>query len=371
MNIQFKKATRTKIALKLGISGPSGSGKTTAALHMARGLVGPEGKIAFLDTENGSASAYSNLTDFDVLDMNPPYLVAKFLAALEAAEQAGYQALVVDSASHAWTELLAKKEALDARGGNSYANWGSITKEWEQFLAAIRNARLHVICCLRSKQDHVQDKDANGKTTIRKVGFAPVARDGFEYELFTVFELAMDHHAKASKDRTGLFEGRLETITAATGRELAAWLASGGEPVAEEVAPPEFKAPDRAPAIPDKDYPAAAGAVFQQLQEEVTAAKAEPSQAASDFVDDITPASTDTRINLSEFAAFTDLCVQHKVPLDKLQAYCMAHQKLEGVTLNTMKREALGALTAAITKDVSCRALIAHLANYGTTTTAA
>lgn len=370
MNIQFKKATRTKIALKLGISGPSGSGKTTAALHMARGLVGPEGKIAFLDTENGSASAYSNLTDFDVLDMNPPYQVAKFLAALEAAEQAGYHALVVDSASHAWTELLSKKEALDARGGNSYANWGSITKEWEQFLAAIRNARLHVICCLRSKQDHVQDKDANGKTTIRKVGFAPVARDGFEYELFTVFELAMDHHAKASKDRTGLFEGRLETISAATGRELAAWLASGGEPVAEEVAPPEFKAPDRAPAIPDKDYPAAAGAVFQQLQEEVTAAKAEPGEASSNFVDSIEP-TTDPTITLSEFGELTDLCVQHKVPLDRLQAYCVQHGKLAGETLRQMRRTELGPLTACITSDTKRRALVAHLANYGTTTTAA
>lgn len=364
MNIQFKKATRTKIALKLGISGPSGSGKTTAALHMARGLVGPEGRIAFLDTENGSASAYSNLTDFDVLDMNPPYLVAKFLAALEAAEQAGYHALVVDSASHAWTELLAKKEALDARGGNSYANWGSITKEWEQFLAAIRNARLHVICCLRSKQDHVQDKDANGKTTIRKVGFAPVARDGFEYELFTVFELAMDHHAKASKDRTGLFEGRLETITAATGRELAAWLASGGEPVAEEVAPPEFT---RAAPIPEKEYGAKAGEVFQGMQEEILAAKAEPSRAASDFVDSIEP-ETSSRITLAEFAELTDLCIKNKVPIDKLQQYCMHHEGyLEGVTMNTLVRAKLGPLTTLISDPAKRRALMAALDNLTTT----
>jgi len=368
MNIQFKKATRTKIALKLGISGPSGSGKTTAALHLARGLVGPEGKIAFLDTENGSASAYSNLTDFDVLDMNPPYLVAKFLAALEAAEQAGYQALVIDSASHAWTELLAKKEALDARGGNSYANWGSITKEWEQFLAAIRNARLHVICCLRSKQDHVQDKDANGKTTIRKVGFAPVARDGFEYELFTVFELAMDHHAKASKDRTGLFEGRLETITAATGKELAAWLAGGGEPVAEEVAPPVFAA--RTPPIPDKDYQKAAAQEFQRLQEEVTAAKAAPGEEASAFVDSLEP-ETSSRITLAEFAEMTDLCIKNKVPIDKLQQYCLAHNYLEGVTMNTLLRAKLGPLTTLISDATKRRALMAALDNLATSTTAA
>ena len=52
----FKRATRQQVPLKLGITGPSGSGKTTAALRITRGLVGQNAPIAFLDTENGSAS---------------------------------------------------------------------------------------------------------------------------------------------------------------------------------------------------------------------------------------------------------------------------------------------------------------------------
>ena len=222
MNVTFKRASRQQVPLKIGITGPSGSGKTTAALHLTRGLVGPDAPIAFLDTENGSASLYSHLTEFDVLDMNPPYQVAKFLAAITAATEAGYKALIIDSASAEWSELLSEKEALDARGGNSFANWGSITKKHEDFLKAIRNAPIHLVVCLRAKQEHVQDKDSSGRTTVRKVGMAAVQREGMEYELTTVFDIAMDHNAKASKDRTGLFEGRLEPVTAATGRELLA-----------------------------------------------------------------------------------------------------------------------------------------------------
>ena len=47
----FQKAKKSSVYLKLAITGPSGSGKTTAALKMARGLVGKKGKIALIDTE--------------------------------------------------------------------------------------------------------------------------------------------------------------------------------------------------------------------------------------------------------------------------------------------------------------------------------
>ena len=228
MAIEFKRATRSQVPLKIGITGPSGSGKTTAAIKLTRGLVGPEAPIAFLDTENGSASLYCDITEFDALDMNPPYKVDKFLAALDAAVQNGYKALIIDSASHEWIELLGEKEVMDARGGNTYANWAPITKKHEQFLAAIRNAPIHVICCLRSKEKH----EINEKKQVVKLGQGEQMRDGFAFELTVCWDLAMDHNAKASKDRTRLFDGRMETLTEATGRELAAWLTSG-KPLAE------------------------------------------------------------------------------------------------------------------------------------------
>jgi len=48
----FRKAERKKAKLRLGLVGPSGSGKTFSALLIAKGL---GGKIAVVDTENGSA----------------------------------------------------------------------------------------------------------------------------------------------------------------------------------------------------------------------------------------------------------------------------------------------------------------------------
>ena len=46
-------------------------------------------------------------------------------------------------------------------------------------------------------------EDAQGKKAPRKVGMAPVFREGFEYEMSVFFELSLDHSANAGKDRTG------------------------------------------------------------------------------------------------------------------------------------------------------------------------
>ena len=54
----FVKAERKKAFIKLAITGISGSGKTYSSLRLARGLVGEHGRIAFIDTENGSATLY-------------------------------------------------------------------------------------------------------------------------------------------------------------------------------------------------------------------------------------------------------------------------------------------------------------------------
>ena len=83
--MQFNKAERKRSKLRLAICGVSGSGKTTAALQIARGL---GGKIAMIDTENGSSSLYSDKFDFDVLELEAPYTPERYIEAIEAAEKA-------------------------------------------------------------------------------------------------------------------------------------------------------------------------------------------------------------------------------------------------------------------------------------------
>lgn len=235
----FKKAERKKIKLKLALTGPSGSGKTYSSLLLAQGL---GGKIAVIDSENGSASLYSDLLAFDVLDVAPPHTTDKYVNAINLAVKNGYDVVVLDSMSHIWAGeggLLAKKESIDATGrGNSYTNWATVTKEFETFKSFLLNSPIHVVATMRSKQDYSQETDANGKKVIRKIGLAPVQRDGIEYEFSVVFDLAMTHEASASKDRTGLFDGRFFKITPDIGKELNKWLDAGAQaPVIEKKTP--------------------------------------------------------------------------------------------------------------------------------------
>jgi hypothetical protein len=227
----FRKATREKVWLKLAVTGPSGSGKTYSALRLARGLVGPTGKIALIDTENRSASLYADRFDFDTLDIAPPFDNEKFIDGVSAAVEAGYGAIVIDSASHFWEGILDYKDKLDQRGGNSYTNWKIAGDKFGGIVKAVLQSPTHVICCMRSKMDYVQEKDDRGKTQIKKVGLAPIMRDGIEYEFTTVFDVALNHQAAVSKDRSGLFVDKIFQITEETGAQLEAWRLSGGEPV--------------------------------------------------------------------------------------------------------------------------------------------
>jgi len=63
---RIHKATKKKSKLRIILEGASGSGKTFSALKMAK----PFGKIVLIDTEKGSASLYSDLFDFDVLELS-------------------------------------------------------------------------------------------------------------------------------------------------------------------------------------------------------------------------------------------------------------------------------------------------------------
>lgn len=98
----FKKATKSQIKIRLALSGASGAGKTFSALSIASYL----GKsIAVIDTEHGSASRYADKFSFDVceLENHHPF---KYIEAIETAEQAGYEVIIIDSLSHAWFSEL-------------------------------------------------------------------------------------------------------------------------------------------------------------------------------------------------------------------------------------------------------------------------
>ena len=227
--MSFKKAEKKKVKLKIAVTGPSGAGKTYSSLILAKGL---GKKIAVIDTENGSASLYSDKFDFDVLELTPPYSIEKYKQAINDAVIGGYDVLIIDSISPAWSGeggLLQEKEKLDLRGGNSFLNWSKMTPKQESFVSSILHSPIHTICTIRSKSDYIVETNDRGKAAPKKVGLAPIQRDGIEYEFSVVFDVALDHSACASKDRTGMFSDRIFKIDDSISKELTDWSNAGAE----------------------------------------------------------------------------------------------------------------------------------------------
>lgn len=224
----FKKAERKQAHLRLALAGPSGSGKTYSALQMAKGL---GGKIAVIDTEHGSASLYADLVDFDVMELHAPYSPERYVEAIQAAEKAGYDVLIIDSYSHEWTGPGGCLEINDeiARAkykGNTWSAWNETTPRHRRLIDKILASPLHIVCTMRSKTETVQGE---GKRII-KLGLKSEQRDGTDYEFTVVLDITHDGHiAVASKDRTKLFD-QPELISEETGRKLLQWLNSGMSP---------------------------------------------------------------------------------------------------------------------------------------------
>lgn len=227
MSLQIRKATRKKAKLRLGIAAPSGAGKTYSSLLMAFGI---GGKIGLIDTEHGSGDLYAHLGNYDVITLDQPYTAQRYLEAIRAFETAGYDVIIIDSLSHAWAGeggLLDKQGKVADRTKNSYTAWREVTPDHNALVNAMLQSPAHIIATMRSKTEYVLETNDKGKQVPKKVGMAPVQRDGMEYEFTVMLDLDQSHVATASKDRTGLFDGQYFTPSQETGQTLLAWLDDG------------------------------------------------------------------------------------------------------------------------------------------------
>ena len=236
--MQIEQAARQCAKLRLAISGPSGSGKTYSALHVAKGLVSSWDKICIIDTENGSAHMYAAFGPYRVLALSAPYTPERYIEALHIAIAAGFEVVILDGISQEWS---GEGGILDLQGkladtkyrGNSWSAWREVTPRHNALVEAIQQSSAHVIATLRVKTEYLQTEEF-GKKQIKKVGLAPIQRENVEYEFDLVFDLSAEHLAYASKDRTGLFDGRSLKLTSEVGHTLRHWLS----PVPAVSAPP-------------------------------------------------------------------------------------------------------------------------------------
>jgi AAA domain-containing protein len=229
--LDFRKAIKRGAKLRLAVCGPSGSGKTYTLLKLATELGGP---VALVDTERGSASKYADIFDFDVIELGS-YDPRNLITLIDTAASKGYQVLCIDSLSHFWIGKDGELDQVDRAARrmqtpNSFAAWKQVTPIHNALVDKIISAPLHVLVGLRSKTEWVLERDdKTGKTAPRKVGLAPVMRDGIEYEFDVCGEMDQENTLVITKSRCPKLTGG---VFLQPGKELAdvlkEWL--GGPP---------------------------------------------------------------------------------------------------------------------------------------------
>ena len=226
--MQLQQTQRHNVKLRLGISGASGFGKTYSALQLAYGMTQDWSKIAVIDTENASASLYSDLGNFNVLNLLPVYSPERYIEAIDTCEKANMEVIIIDSITHEWQGEGGCLQIHDQLGGR-FQDWAKVKPRHQKFIDRILQSKCHIITTTRRKTDYSMDVGSNGKSKVVKHGTKEITSEGFEYELSVNFELTNEKHlCKVSKDRTNLFQGKPEfIITSDVGKQLKAWCNQG------------------------------------------------------------------------------------------------------------------------------------------------
>lgn len=241
MAIEKRKAQRSKVSPKVGFGASSGAGKTYSALRLAYGYCGDWSKICLIDSEGGRGELYANSTikgvhigEYDYIRLDPPFTPKRYIEAIKAAENdPNIEVIIVDSLSHAWAGtggILDMKNAFaQSDKENDFTAWRKVTPEHNTLVDSVLRSRCAVFMTLRHKTEYVIEENSKGQKIPRKIGLAPVFRDGIEFEATVYFDLSQEHYANATKDNTGLFDGQPQILTEENGKQLKAWFDSGAE----------------------------------------------------------------------------------------------------------------------------------------------
>ena len=165
---EIKKAERKGACVTISLAGESGSGKTYSALRIARGLVGPNGKIGVIDTEQKRASLYADcFGGFDVIDLEPPFSPERYAEAIDTFKKAGYNAVVIDSMSHEWESEGGILNMVEKSGRKDIGAWKEPKAKHRALMNKIVNSGMHLVLCYRVKYEMVEQV-INGRKTMAK-----------------------------------------------------------------------------------------------------------------------------------------------------------------------------------------------------------
>lgn len=164
MSYSYRPAKLEGVGLFIALAGSARTGKTYTALRLARGIAGPDGKIAAIDTEGKRMSHYSKEFAFDVYNMRSPFSPMNFAEAAKGAEREGYAVLVIDSFSLEWSGVggvLSLHEDLFAKA--NYAQkmndicWARAKAPHKAMVNELIQCTMPIIFCLRANEvpDHL------------------------------------------------------------------------------------------------------------------------------------------------------------------------------------------------------------------------
>lgn len=205
MTFHFRPAVREGIKPLIGLYAQSGAGKTLSSLLLARGMAGPNGKVLLIDTESGRGSMYADQVPggYDVLNLDAPYSPARYMEAVTAGENAGYDIIIIDSASHEWEGLggvCDMAAAREAEGKPGLHNWKIPKAEHQKFVAKLLQSKTAIIVNMRAKFKTRQVK-GSGKTEIIKDDFtSPIQSEDFIFEMTAHAEILQDHTIRLTKE---------------------------------------------------------------------------------------------------------------------------------------------------------------------------
>lgn len=253
MSFEIKQATRQSVKPLCGLYSESGAGKTYSALMLARGLVGPSGKVLLADTESGRGSLYADILPggYNTVEIREPFSPSRCIEVIQLAEK-NCDVLILDSASHFWEgigSVCDMAAEIEGRTGKTGLHvWREPKLQHQKMMLKLLQASIPIIVCLRAKYKTRQTKE-NGKTVIVKDDvISPIQSEDFVFELTCHGFITSDHAfhpTKISHPALGACFPNGKPIEIRHGELLRAWC-EGGSKQAAPVKPSTPTAPTSA-----------------------------------------------------------------------------------------------------------------------------
>ncbi len=246
MSFTFRPAQRENVGLLIGLSSGTGGGKTYSAMRLAKGICGDK-PFAVIDTEARRAKHYADRFRFDHGDLTPPFTPDRYAEAIKAADDSGYEAIVVDSTSHEWSGdggVLDMQEAEFQRMGSKesakMASWIKPKMAHKHMVSKLLQVRAHLILCFRAEPKVDMIREGGRTVVVAKQGLTaldgwwPITEKMLPYELTAYFLLMADKPGvplpiKLQEQHRAIFPPG-QPITEECGVRLAAWAKGGTVP---------------------------------------------------------------------------------------------------------------------------------------------